>query len=167
MDIIVINGSPASGKTTSQRNLRDSVGGALVDMGRFREMYLDREWTHANEKEAQMAFELACHTAKIFVQNGIVPVTVADLRPEHIRQLSHFLGDWDYGIITLSVRDRTILQERITHPLRDSGFKDLDAAWAWNQAELSRELLPHEVRLDTSFLSPEETLDKSKELIKA
>jgi adenylate kinase family enzyme len=167
MDIVVIVGAPAAGKTTVAKALRQELGGAHIDMGVFREMYLDPAWTAANPAEAQMAFELACHTARTFVQNRISPVFLVDLCPEHLPQLERQFGQHSYAIVSLTVSDRGILAGRMAHPARDSGFRDIEAAWAWNQSELGREPLPHEVRLDTTESSVSETTARISGIVRS
>ena len=157
MDVLIINGSPAIGKTTIANCIHADLGGAHIDMGKFREMYLDRAWAGANQTEAQMAFDLACHTAKVFLSNGIRPIVLVDLSPVHVAQVAYQFAGIDYGIATLTVTDRALLERRMTDPTRDSGFNDIDRAWAWNRAELSRDLLPQETRIDTSDLDIQAT----------
>ena len=70
MDIIIVAGSPATGKTTIIKKIRPQTWGAHIDLGTIREMYLDREWSQANPEEAQMAFLLACHLAREFVAHN-------------------------------------------------------------------------------------------------
>ena len=49
---------------------------------------------------------------------------------------------------------------------RDSGFKDIEAAWKWNEANLSRALLPREVRVDTTDLSVMETVQRVIDIVR-
>ena len=112
-----------------------------------------------------MAFSLACHVVREFVVYGIRPVILEDLRPEHIKQVSEQFSGFDYAIVSLYVCDQNVLQERMSNPKRDSGFRNLDASWHWNQTEESRELLPQEIRIDTTDLTIEETTKKVLSII--
>ena len=165
MDVAIIAGSPATGKTTVANGIRERLQCAVIELSTFRNMYLDRDWSRANPQEAQMSFVLACHTAREFVAHGIKPVLLLDLRPEHIGQLAEQFAGVNYGIVTLFVSARQVLAERMAAPTRDSGFRDLEQSWAWNVSETSRALLPREVRLDTTGLTIDETVGRVLEII--
>ncbi len=57
INIIIIAGSPGSGKSTVCGLLLKELDSVWIDYGRLREFHLDREWKKADKKEEEMTFE--------------------------------------------------------------------------------------------------------------
>jgi broad-specificity NMP kinase len=156
-NIIILAGSPAVGKTSVAEEVRRRVGGAVIDMGRFREMYLDPEWKNANQEESDMAFRLACYVSKEFVRNSIRPVLITDTLPRHLPLSFQELAGTGFKIVLLFVTGKDVLQQRMQDPTRDSGFSDLEVSWQRNVAEQERTPHANELRIDTTSLAVEQT----------
>jgi len=97
-----------------------------------------------------MAFENLVFILKNYVRNGYTNVLVTDLREGRIEQVSAIFNDHSYAIVTLVVNDEVELRRRVVDPERDSGFRDIDAAVAWNKRERERDLFVNEHRIDNT-----------------
>ena len=165
-DIIVIAGSPGSGKHTVAALLRDRLGfPPHVDLGHIREFHLDREWKLANEKEEAMSFETLMFMAKHYVENGYKNNIVTDLQDFRVQQIPKLFEGMDYRIITLVVAKDTELEKRIR--ARTEGFKNIEDAVAWNRNLRERELVKNEYRLDNTHNDPTQTVEEILQMLKA
>ncbi len=157
-DFIVIAGAPGSGKTTVSESLHQQFDSVLIDFGALRVFHLDPAWAKANAQEEQMAFENLLYILQNYARHGYQQVLINDLRDHRVQQLPTVLHGYDLRIITLVVTQDAVLADRVRNPQRDSGFRDVAAALAWNRAVLARPTVPNETKLDNTNLSPEETV---------
>ena len=101
-DLIVISGSPGSGKHTVAALLREKIGfPPHVDLGHIREFHLDRAWTLANETEEAMSFKTLEFITKNYLENGYRNIIVTDLQDFRVRQIPEIFAGKDLRIITL------------------------------------------------------------------
>ena len=155
--LLFIGGSPGSGKTTVSLLLHEIFQSVMIDFGTLREFHLDTWWTKQSEKEEQMTFENLIFILKNYIRNGYKNVIVNDLKDFRIEQIPQaFAGD-DFLIVTLVVHDDEELRARVLNPERNSGFRDVEKALAWNRAVIERAAVKNEYKLDNTANTPEET----------
>ena len=77
VDIIFINGSPGSGKTTISKLLRKKLKNSpLIELDWLRCYHLDKKWTNASKKEEKMSFENLKFILKNYIRNGYENIIV-------------------------------------------------------------------------------------------
>ncbi|HRW10848.1 MAG TPA: AAA family ATPase, partial [Caldilineaceae bacterium] len=158
-DFIVIAGAPGSGKSTISKLLHEKFGSCLIDFGDLRQFHLNRSWSNASPLEEQMAFDNLVAILKNYARHGYHHVLVNDLRDHRVQQLPEVLAGYHFIIITLVITDDEVMRTRVLNPERNSGFRDADAALAWNRTLLERPAVANEHKLDTTTLSVAETVD--------
>lgn len=163
--LIIIGGAPGSGKTTVSRLLHETFQSVMIDFGTLREFHLDNWWTKQSEKEEQMAFENLVFILKNYIRNGYENIIVNDLKDFRIEQIPQTFAAEDYLIVTLVVRDDDELRARVLNPSRDSGFRDVERALAWNRAVIERPAVKNEYKLDNTANRPEDTAQEIINLI--
>lgn len=156
-DLIVIGGSPGSGKTTLATSLKDKFDSPWVDYGRLREFHLDQEWKKADDKEEQLTFENLLFIIRNYVKHGYKNVIVDDLKDLRIQQIPEEFKEIDYIILSL-VADDAEIEKRIT--TRNDGWKNVPDAQTWNNALKSRAVVANEHKIDTTNKTPEEILNE-------
>lgn len=167
-DVIVVAGAPGSGKTTVCHLLKERHGWPLLDFGvMLRQPHLDRTWSNMSEVEEDMAFESLVFIVRNYVRHGYTHVLVTDLEERRVQQMPDVLAGLDYRIVGLVLADDEEHTRRVLEPTRDSGFRWVIAALAWNHAMRDRPLLPHEHRLDSTEQTPEETANAVFTLIES
>jgi cytidylate kinase len=148
LDLLIVAGSPGSGKTTLCRELWTRWGVVpYIDLADLRNFHLDRAWANESDKELALAFDHLVYIVHSYARHRWGPVIVTDLQEKWLARSAEFFGDLTYRIATLySTSD--IIAQRVTD--RNSGFKNVEAAVAWNKSILERALLPHERLFDNS-----------------
>jgi hypothetical protein len=114
-------------------------------------------WEKVSEKEEQMSFENLVFILKNYIRNGYKNVIANDLQDFRIQQIPQAFADDDYLIVTLVLFNEDEHRARILNPTRDSGFRDVERALAWNRAVIERPTLRNEYKLDNTLNTPEET----------
>lgn len=160
--LIFIGGAPGSGKTTVSNLLHAEFRSVLIDFGRLREFHLDELWSNASEEEEQMAFENLMFILKNYIRRGYRNVIVNDLKDSRIRQIPQIFESEDFLIVTLVLSDDEEHRARILEPTRDSGWRDVERAFAWNHAVIERPAVKNEVKLDNTAKTP---ADAAQEII--
>ena len=163
--LLIIGGAPGSGKTTVSNLLHETFQSVMIDFGTLREFHLDNWWTKQSEKEEQMAFENLVFILKNYIRNGYENIIVNDLRDFRIEQIPNIFADDDYLIVTLVLYDDDELRARVLNPSRDSGFRDVERALAWNRAVIERPAVKNEYKLDNTANRPEDTAQEIINLI--
>lgn len=153
-DFIFIAGSPGSGKTTVCTLLQQRLASPYLEFSRFREIHLDSTWSNADAMEEQMAFENLLFTLKNYIHYGYKNVIVTDFEEHRVRQLPGLFPRSNYLIATLYVNTYEALKARVLNPERDSGYRNYEAAWAWNVGVQERATLRNEYKLDNSLEQP-------------
>ena len=113
-----------------------------------------------------MAFDNLVAILKNYARHGYHHVLVNDLRDHRVQQLPEVLANYNFIIITLVISDDAVMRARVLNPERDSGFRDVEAALAWNRTLLDRPAVANEHKLDTTTLSIAESVDAVLHLIK-
>jgi broad-specificity NMP kinase len=155
--LIFIGGAPGSGKTTVSRLLHEKFQSVMIDFGSLREFHLDNWWTKQSEAEEQMAFENLVFILRNYLRNGYKNIIVNDLKDFRVVQIPELFESKDFLIVTLVVRDVDELRARVLNPTRDSGWRNVEGALAWNQAVIERPAVRNEYKLDNTLKTPEET----------
>ena len=155
--LLFIGGSPGSGKTTVSLLLHEIFQSVMIDYGTLREFHLDNWWTKQSEKEEQMTFENLVFILKNYIRNGYKNIIVNDFKDFRIQQIPQTFATEDYLIVTLVLYDEDELRARVLNPKRDSGFRDVEKALAWNRAVIRRPPVGNEYKLDNTAKTPEET----------
>jgi AAA domain len=163
--LIIIGGAPGSGKTTVSKLLYEILQSPMIDFGDLRNFHLDFLWEKANESEEQMSFENLVFILKNYIRNDYKNVIINDLQDFRIQQIPSIFANDDYLIVTLVLHDDDELRARVLNPSRDSGFRDVERALAWNRAVIERPTLKNEYKLDNTVNPPEDTAQEIINLI--
>ena len=163
--LIVIGGAPGSGKTTVSNLLYKTLQSPMIDFGDLRNFHLDLLWKKESEKEEQMSFENLIYILKNYIRNNYKNVILNDLRDFRVQQIPEIFENDDYIIVTLVLYDDEELKARVLDPTRDSGFRDVKRALAWNKAVIERPALENEYKLDNTVKRPEEIAQEIINLI--
>jgi len=92
------------------------------------------------------------------LRHGYKTVLVTDLLESRVQQIPAVFSDYRFVIVTLVCSEEE-LTTRVLNPARDSGYRDVARTQKWNASVKARELLPHEIRLDTTSQSPMQTIE--------
>jgi len=151
VDVIVIAGSPGSGKSALMDALAASLPGwpPRIEFSDLREWHLDRLWERQSETEEAVAFENVLFVIDNYLRHGMTPVLVTDFREHRISDLVERYGT-KVLLVTLFAPAAAI-RDRID--ARHDGFTNVAAAVEWNKREMERPLRQGEQRFDTSAAS--------------
>lgn len=164
IDLLVIGGSPGSGKTTVGELLRAELASPYIDFGCLREFHLDPEWKTQNQREEQMAFENLIYIVGNYVRNGWKNVIVTDLKDFRVVQTPEVFGHLNFLIATLVVDSDDEIAHRIR--TRNDGWKDVDGAVRWNRQVRNREAVECEYKIDNSHREPRTTANGIMDLLR-
>jgi broad-specificity NMP kinase len=156
-ELIVIGGAPGCGKSTLAERLRAFLRGPWIDYGRLREFHLEDDWSNQGPEEEAMTFENLLSIIRNYIRHGYRNIIVDDLRDHRIQQVPIVLRDVSLRIVTLVVSDPAELKRRIE--TRNDGWKDVEAAVAWNQHVMERACVAQECKIDVTNQSPNAVLD--------
>jgi len=157
MDLLVIAGSPGSGKTTVGEILRSELGSPYIDFGCIREFHLDPEWKTENAREEQMSFENLIYIVENYVRHGWKNVIVTDLRDFRVIEVPEAFPNLDFLIATLVIDSDDEIAYRIR--TRNDGWKDVEGAVKWNRSVRNRHSVKGEYKIDNSHRDPRKTAD--------
>lgn len=156
-ELIVIGGAPGCGKSTLAAQLRALLRGPWIDFGRLREFHLERDWSNQSREEEVMTFENLLGIIRNYIRHGYRNIIVDDLRDHRVQQVPSVLPEVSFRIVTLIISDPAELRRRIE--VRNEGWKDTEAAVAWNQRVMERPCVAHECKIDVANKSPGAVLD--------
>lgn len=105
-----------------------------------------------------MAFENLVSILVNYARHGYRNVIVNDLEDPRVQQMPIVLHPHTVVIFTLVVRDDQVLRSRVLDPQRDSGFRDVARALAWNRSVIERAPVEHEFKIDNTTPRPDETV---------
>jgi len=148
LDLIVVAGSPGSGKSTLCCELRTRWNVApMIELSDLRNLHLDALWSNQSENDRAIAFDHLVYIVHSYAKHKWGPVLVTDLREEWVARIDEVFADLSYAIITLFNSD-AVIGRRIEG--RNNGFTNVGAAVEWNRAVRNRRLLPREHHIDNS-----------------
>ena len=156
-DLLVIGGSPGSGKSTVCELLRAELASPFIEFSSLRQFHLDQEWKSQSAEEESMAFENLIYIVRNYVRHGWSKVIVTDLRDFRVVQIPDAFGDLDYLIATLVVDTDDEIAHRIQS--RNEGWKDVEGAVSWNRQVRSREPVKGECKIASSHGDPRMTVE--------
>jgi broad-specificity NMP kinase len=156
--LIIIGGAPGCGKSTLAAQLRGLLRGPWIDYGRLREFHLEHDWSNQSREEEAMTFENLLVIIRNYIRHGYTSIIVDDLRDHRVQQVPSVLGDVSFRIVTLVISDPAELRRRIE--ARNEGWKDTEAAVAWNQRVMERPCVAGECKIDVTDKSPGAVLDE-------
>src|SRR3989344_461172 len=84
--LIVISGSPGSGKSTICSLLKEKLNSPYIEFSSLQEFHLNNEWTNWNEDGEKMAFENLIFVLKNYIKHGYKNVILTDLRDEKVQE---------------------------------------------------------------------------------
>jgi broad-specificity NMP kinase len=157
-ELIVIGGAPGCGKSTLAAQLRVLLRGPWIDFGRLREFHLEHDWSNQSREEEAMTFENLLLIIRNYIRHGYRNIILDDLRDDRVQQVPSVLHDVSFRIVTLVISDPAELRRRIM--ARNDGWKDTEAAVAWNERVLERPCVAHECKIDVTNKSPGAVLDE-------
>ncbi|OGE87672.1 MAG: hypothetical protein A3J07_03075 [Candidatus Doudnabacteria bacterium RIFCSPLOWO2_02_FULL_49_13] len=155
-DLIILAGAPGSGKSTIGELLRESEGYPLIDFGWLRQGHLNNLWSNASPEEEDMAWENLIFIIKNYWRHGYKNIIVTDLEEERVPILTGAFKEKSYIIASLVVNDDKELTKRVLG-VRDSGFKNVEAALQWNKELKSRPARLNEYKIDNTHNDPVKT----------
>jgi broad-specificity NMP kinase len=153
-DLIIIHGAPGVGKTTIGRILKRKLNGVLLDLDWIRSKHLDDAWTNSSPAEEEMSYRILLRTIAEYIAHGYKDILLSSSDIGSLLSHRDFFRTIDYRIFTLTAAEEE-LSRRVVHPERDSGWRNAEGSVARNKAILGRPVLPNEVRIDTTNLSPD------------
>lgn len=157
LDLLVIAGSPGSGKTTVCDLLYAALQSPYIDFGDVRNFHLDWQWSNESPREEQMSFENLIFILKNYIRHGYKNIILNDLEDFRVRQIPELFAECDYLIASLVVKSDDELAARIRS--RNSGFTNVEMALKWNKEIQERTLLSGEHRIDNTRSAPQQTAD--------
>ncbi len=155
-DLIILAGTPGSGKSTLCRLLREELHSPYIDFGWMREWHLSPDWSNQSPEEREMAFENLVFILKNYLKHGYKNILVTDFGDGHVELLTKIFSDNDVIVVSLILNDDEELKRRVLSE-RASGFKNFEAAIAWNRMARERPDFKNEYKIDNTSSDPQKT----------
>ena len=131
LDLLVIAGTPGSGKTTVSDLLYAVLQSPYIDFGDVRNFHLDWQWSNESPREEQMSFENLVYILKNYICYGYKNVILNDLKDFRVQQIPELFAEHNYLIASLVIESDDELAARIRN--RDSGFTNVERALTWKR----------------------------------
>jgi predicted kinase len=153
VDVVVIAGSPGSGKSTLMSALAEKLGDPpKIEFSDLREWHLDPLWQRQSPAEESIAFENVVFVIDNYRRHGMTPVLVTDFREHRVADLAR---RFEPSVVVISlVATDAVIRERIG--ARTDGFTSVEAASEWNARVAAADVLDCEQRHDTTTRSVNE-----------
>jgi len=149
-DLIFIAGAPGVGKSSVATELQKKLGSPCFEFGWIPEFCQKGNEIITYKEEEGIAFENLTLVAKNYVKHKFSNIIITDLQDERILGLHNQFENYNYALFTLTVSDDELLKSRILNGDRSSEYRDWEAGLKINRKILSRELLPNEIRIDST-----------------
>lgn len=161
VDIIILKGAPASGKSQTAKSLTQLFPkGVKVEVDVLRQMVISVDWT--NQKEHMNVLQLSARLVHDFLKLGFKPVIVVDtFSGDKINRYLETLNRFDRPLLVeifgLFVTDE-VLKKRLES--RSNGeFKDFRICKKLNE-DVIKTKHKNEYQIDTSGLLPTQTAER-------
>ena len=161
IDIVIIKGAPASGKTQTAKELTKFFPkGVRVEIDNLRSMVISVDWT--NQDEHINILKLSTRLVNDFYDLGFKPIIVIDTFSgdkinTYIETLSKLNSAWKISIFGLYVTENEIKRRIGERPIDQ--FKDFVVCRKINEDTL-RFRHEREIQIDTTELDSKETAKK-------
>lgn len=162
--LIVLRGAMGVGKSTVGKILKKQLTVPVVHYDWLRRFHLDDDWSQAGDDELEMAFQNLVSIVKNYFAHSYQTVIVDFLYEDQITQLPNLFKDTEIKIITLLVNDDVEMKQRVLSD-RDSGWTLHEESIKINEDIRASDILPGEVRIDTTHHSLQETVNEVLEVI--
>lgn len=160
IDVLLIHGAPASGKSTLAAGLRESLG-AVIEVDQLRGMVTACDWGHPRIHAA--ALGMALDGAVRLARAGVRPVAVVDTFAwcGHGRaQAQLMLAALEFWTITLWVEPAELVRRL---EAREVGYRHVGPALELNAQAL--DVGDRETLIDTTALAPAEVVARAREAL--
>lgn len=154
-DIIFIAGAPGAGKSSVATLLQEKLDCPCFEFGWIPEFRNKGVETISYEEDEAIAFENLSLVTKNYVKHGFKNIIITDLEDKRIKELHTIFNQENYVLFTLTLSDDEILKSRVLDKTRSSGYRDFKSAIKINNEIINRQLLPNEIRIDTTNQSLE------------
>ena len=111
-----------------------------------------------------MSFENLVFILQNYIKHEYKNVIVTDLTDARVQEIQQYFKSDDYIIISLSIETDEELKRRVLSD-RDSGFKNVEKALAWNRNLKKRQPVPNEHKVDNTHTNPNRTVDEILRLV--
>lgn len=158
IDLIVVAGSPGSGKSTLCGVLQTLLDAPYFEFSNLRQPHLNETWSNTSPEEEEMAFENMIFVVDNYLKHGYQPVILTDFEDARIGKLDETFEHLNYRIFTLLLQDEEELRARIA--ARTEGFTHINGALAWNRQVQARLIFPNEHKIIADNQTPEELAEE-------
>ena len=162
-DLIVISGSPGSGKSIICNLLKEKLNSPYIEFSSLQEFHLNNEWTNWSEDGEKIAFENLIFVLKNYIKHEYKNIILTDLREPKVQEIPKYFEDKNFIIISLTIENDDELKKRIVD--RNSGFKNVQEALEWNGGIKARPALQNEYKIDNTHNDPKRTLEEILKLL--
>jgi broad-specificity NMP kinase len=162
MELIIIRGTPGSGKSSLGRRLKKSYpAGVLLEVDNFRGMMNDVNWE--DEHQHLVALDVIASSAKKFLELKRSPIIIVDMfLPEKLEWFLEKVKGINYTVISLLVNE-PVLQKRLAE--RKEGFKNISKGILINKF-IQDNPCDKELIIDTNDLDKNAVSEKCKVFLK-
>lgn len=160
MDIIVVHGSPGSGKTTIAQELHRRLESPWFEFGWIPEFTKKNPYTNISQRdEEQMSFENLVLVCKNYIKHGFENVLLTDFDDIRMLDIPQLFKEYNYVIITLYSENDDVIKERILARNNGNDFKNWEESIKTNQVVTNRKTLPNEYRIRSDNKNPNQIGD--------
>lgn len=153
VDLIVIAGSPGSGKSTLCGVLQTLLNAPYFEFSNLRQPHLNDAWSNTSPEEEEMAFENLIFVVNNYLNHGYRPVIITDLTDERVGKMDEAFKHLNYRIFTLLLQNEDVIRTRIA--ARTEGFTNISWALDWNRQVQNRPPFPNEQKIIADNRTPE------------
>ena len=160
MDIIIIHGSPGTGKTTVATHLHERLKSPWFEFGWIPEFnQLNPHTRILPKKEEQLSFENLVLVCKNYLKYGFKNILLTDLQDIRMLDIATAFESYQYLIVTLYSNEDTLIKNRILNRNNGNEYRNVNEALNLNDKIKKRAPLANEMRLCIDGLSIEEMGD--------